>query len=472
MAILRSITVSLATLSLVCSAACGEGGPAVSVDSPPSPASGVPLQGTERLAWDQAAPSYQRLGQYSFRIFVDGSAATLADVECLDSSSAGGFPCSTPVPPMASGTHTLHLAAVVDGAESARSSPLIVNMNHGRIVVSQETEPATVTHDRAATFDPGVLCLQTRGTCVSVHREVVRPVPLSSAAALPGRRLLFVEDGRQLRMLAAGVLSPEPAFTIHDRARIIGVLVDPLFEQTGLVRIAWIEERARSGRAFGITRARESQGRFGEAAVIVPPMPLPSRGKPQVAQDDRGRIYVAIPAESDATLSRSADAGRILRYSANGLTWAAGLGPPVFAPGFAEPRALMFDPRSTRLWLTGGDSRLGEGLTSLPLVEASTRTSPQHRAIDVPVSQGIVALVPFSAPDSVSAAEFLAINTDGKLLWMNAAGAPPYEWLHVVGEDAMELSAGPRGTVFVVTRSNTADEQSFSVLRLEAGALR
>jgi hypothetical protein len=433
----------------------------------------VPLQGTERLAWDQAATSYQRLGQYSFRIYVDGSAATLADVECLDSSSAGGFPCSTRVPPMAGGTHTLHLAAVVDGAESARSSPLVVTMNQGRIVVSQGTEPVAVTSsDVAATTDPGILCLQTTGTCVSVHREVVRRVPLSSAAALADGRLLFVEDGRQLRMLAGGVLSPEPAFAIHDRARIIGVLVDPFFEQTGLVRIAWIEETARSGRAFGITRARESQGRFGEAAVIVPPTPLPSRGEPRVAQDDQGRVYVAVPVESDATLSGVPKAGRILRYSANGLTWAAGLGPPLFAPGFAEPRALVFDPRSARLWLTGSDGGRGEALTSLALVGASTRTSPEHRAIDVPGSQGIVALAPFSAPESLSAAGFLAINTDGKLLWMNAAGAPPYEWLLLVGENAVELSAGPRGTVFLVTRSNNADEQTFSVLRLEAGALR
>ncbi len=373
---------------------------------------------------------------------------------------------------MASGTHTIHLAAVVDGAESARSSPLIVSLNQGRIVVSQGTEPASVTRGRAATLDPGVLCAPTRKTCISVHREVVRPLSLSSAAALPDGRLLFVEDGRQLRMLAAGVLSPEAAFTIHDPARIIGVLVDPSFEQTRLVRIAWIEETTRSGRAFGITRARESGGRFGEAAVIVPPMPLPSRGEPQVAQDDQGRIYVAIPAESDTTLSLSPDAGRILRYSADGLTWSAGIGPPVFARGFAAPRALAFDPRSTRLWLTGSDSRLGEGLMSLPLVDPATRTSPQHRTIEVPVSQGIVALVPLTAPDWLAAAGFLAINTDAKLLWMNADGAPPYERLDVADEDAVELSAGPRGTVLLVTRWNTADGQSFSILRLEPGAPR
>src|SRR5688572_26971675 len=173
-------------LFLICSIACSDGVvPAESGRSGPRDSS-APLRGTERLAWDQVAPSYLQLREYGFFIYVDGAGSAMPGVECLDSLSAAGFLCSSALPPMSNGRHTIQVAAVVNGAESERSPAIAVTVDQGRLVGAQTSDRSA--EGRLAHSAPRQICV-TASTCFSIQREVTRPHPVSSPAALPDGRL-------------------------------------------------------------------------------------------------------------------------------------------------------------------------------------------------------------------------------------------------------------------------------------------
>jgi hypothetical protein len=250
---------------------------------------------------------------------------------------------------------------------------------------------------------------------------------------------------------------------------LIAVLVDPSFDRTRFVRLAWIEQ-TRQGRALVVTRLRESNNRLGEPAVIVPGILLAGNGDPRVAQDDQGRIYVAIPGDTDARRPE-AYAASLLRFAASGLTWSEGLGTPVFARGYDRPRALTFDARTSRLWLAGSDSGYEDGLTSIVLLTNSAGAADRPRALAsrigiLPAAKTIVGLAPIG---NEAEGDFIALDDAGNLTMARAGrsgltlqGRLPFE-----GGAALSLDAGLGGKMFVTARSADGNGQSFSIFRLE-----
>src|SRR5262245_61884871 len=116
--------------SAIFCAAIGCGGK----DSPPSsPSSGgsnaeVQISGSERLGWTQEPGSSSELLTFQYAIYVDGNRSVLRNVSCSTTPSASGFDCSTPLPALSVGSHTIELAAFIESngqiLESSRSSPL------------------------------------------------------------------------------------------------------------------------------------------------------------------------------------------------------------------------------------------------------------------------------------------------------------------------------------------------------------
>jgi hypothetical protein len=473
-AIRRSVvTITLLALTTICGVGCGEGEPQAGVEPPP-PGTGVPIRGMERLAWDQPAPSFQRLRQYSFRVYIDRSASPLEGAECLDSSTSAGFPCSAPVPQMSNGTHTIALAAVADGVESTRSPSLIVTMNQGRAVVSgraitdvEETGPTV--ERRAATGDGARFCIAP-DACFTFHRQVTRPRPLAAPVALPDGRLLFVEGARDVRMLTDSTLLHQPALTVVDeRVRIIGLFVDPHFERTRWVRVAWVEESAARRRTVVVMRFREFDNRLGDAAVVIPGIALPPTGEPRLAQDDNGRIYIAVPAAGDVAAGRMADGGRVLRFSAEGLAWSAGLGAPEFAPGFDDPDTLTVDPSDARLWLAGRDRHGAPGLRSIALGVAVSKTSSLVSVASdgLPPRRGrVMGLVPLGFAD-VAGVHFLGLDAEGRIWPAGADGTAVSEGFTIREEEVVGLSGGRSDAIYASTRSIAEAESSFSIFRLD-----
>src|SRR5436309_2849577 len=79
----------------------------------PGSGNGEAITGAERFGWDQPAPDAGELATFDYAIYVDSSRAEAADVSCEAASTSGRFACTCSLPQMASGSHTLQIAAFV-----------------------------------------------------------------------------------------------------------------------------------------------------------------------------------------------------------------------------------------------------------------------------------------------------------------------------------------------------------------------
>jgi hypothetical protein len=98
-------------------AACG--------GAPTTPSGAETITGSERFGWDQPAADAGELASFRYAMYVDDARSEAADVSCTPGSSSGRFACTSILPSMPSGAHTLQVAAFVLDAgvvrESARS---------------------------------------------------------------------------------------------------------------------------------------------------------------------------------------------------------------------------------------------------------------------------------------------------------------------------------------------------------------
>ena len=103
-------------------AACGK--------PPNSPSDTETITGSERFGWDQPAADAGELTTFRFAIYVDDARSEAAEVNCSVSPTSGRFACTSRLPEMSTGTHSLQVASFTsDGAirESARSAAVRVN---------------------------------------------------------------------------------------------------------------------------------------------------------------------------------------------------------------------------------------------------------------------------------------------------------------------------------------------------------
>ena len=101
----------LASLLASSAAACDSG------PSEPPPGS---ITGRERLGWDQQAPHADELREYSWALYVDGAAVVLTAATCGALTGDGpSAACSSPLPPLQPGQHTLELATRINAGGAA-----------------------------------------------------------------------------------------------------------------------------------------------------------------------------------------------------------------------------------------------------------------------------------------------------------------------------------------------------------------
>ena len=113
-------------VAIVCTAlivaACGK--------PPSSPTETETITGSERFGWDQPAADAGELATFRYAIYVDDARSEASDVSCAASPSNGRFACTSQLPSIAAGTHTLQVASfVIEGGavrESARSASVRV----------------------------------------------------------------------------------------------------------------------------------------------------------------------------------------------------------------------------------------------------------------------------------------------------------------------------------------------------------
>jgi hypothetical protein len=316
----------------------------------------IQIRGGERLGWTHMASSADAIRAHSFRLFIDGAEAALSDTRCSTTAADGGYECSGRLPTMAPGQHSLELASIVSGQQSARSQALTV-------VMAASFEAAALE----STVSAADLANSDESTPIASGLANVEWLSLSPDGAI----LLFVEGRRAVRAIEGDRLVDTPAFALGPPAdAIVGMAIDPAFETTRAVYLAWTELQRDGSRALSLTRFRYVGATLGEGATIVTGLPVPEGASAPLAVDGEGLVYLALP-----SLDASRRAGRegawngfIVRFGPDGRVPDANrAASPILAVGFSRPSSIAVDHGNRRLWAAGMRSGEEHALVTLAL---------------------------------------------------------------------------------------------------------
>jgi hypothetical protein len=293
------------------------------------------LHGGERLGWDQPTIAGGNPLSYTYTMYVDGSGRTLTDVSCTSSGSA--YTCSSLLPSMSPGRHSLTLVASQAGASSAPSPALEVN------VVVASAVPQEVVSEAKPLAQPR--CSGT-SPCYRSNEIVRSPGLLSSPVSVPNGRILYVVDGRQIQLVTPSAMALSVLLDVESPAtRILSVAVPSSgVDGDPLVWVTSAETRADDTRMLTITRYRLVEGTLGEAAVIVS-MRI-ANVEPRVVFDNDSHIFIATPATDTAKAS-------VWRLMADGTTPRNQASPELSSVSL-ELKAIAVAPEG-QLWVSGVD---------------------------------------------------------------------------------------------------------------------
>ena len=330
----------------------------------------VQINGSERLGWDQPAADLTELSTFRYHIWVDGASNDASGVSCASSAGADGFACTSALPHMAGGTHTLELSAYIDGypdIESAHSAGLRVNVTAQTVGL----QPARTSAALLTTADGIQLRLDLIATGLT---------DVTDLAFAGDQRILISERFGRVRLIVGGQLQPEPAVTLVDvesggGGGLLGIAVDPAFATNRFVYGVYTTPRG-----LQLVRFFEAQGRLVNPAVLMSDIPYSVRN-PAVSLrfgPDK-KLYLALDDGGDPI--RAGDlgsySGKILRLNGDGTTPndQAG-GTPVYLPNVNAPRGLAWGQGRETLWVADA----GDGATGLLHVASSGR---DHRAVTI-----------------------------------------------------------------------------------------
>jgi glucose/arabinose dehydrogenase len=330
--------------------------------------------------WDQPADDSSTVAGYQYFGYVDGVPQILANTACGSTAASNGtFPCTTNLPQMTAGLHSLTLAAQqTSGAQLTSPQSAAIQLN---VVKSTATSmvltvvpqvPLAVT-----TFDGLLLVVRTLATGLKAPSAIV--------AAPDGRVFIADRDGKILVWQHGKILS-SPALLLSDAAQtsdvgLIGMSLDPAFTSNGLVFVAYTARDQRGRFVYRIIRLRDTNSMFGQALTILEePAPFTPLHPPRIRVAVDHTVYIALPADDQpAAESYGSYLGKLLRINQDGTTPQSNQPPsPVISSGQVVVGGFDWQPLTGRLWLTGRDWQGRDFLLDLLLGPraASTFESP------------------------------------------------------------------------------------------------
>src|SRR5262245_12962656 len=212
----------------------------------------VQINGSERLGWDQSAADPIELSTFRYHIWVDGVSNDASGVSCASGAGAAGFACTSALPQMAGGSHTLELSTYINGSpeiESAHSPALRVNVTAQTVGF----QPARTSAALLTTADGIQLRLDVIATGLT---------DVTDLAFTGDDRILVSERLGRVRLIAGGQLQTEPAATLADvdsggGGGLLGIAVDPEFANNRFVYGVYT-----TARGLQLVRFLEARGRL------------------------------------------------------------------------------------------------------------------------------------------------------------------------------------------------------------------
>jgi glucose/arabinose dehydrogenase len=354
--------------------------------SDPQPGDVQRITGNERIGWAQNASSPAELADIRFIIYVDNVPTELQNASCTGPASNEGFPCSSRLPPLTPGRHTLEISSYTvtpsgDRLESPRSPGLVVSVGQG-VQTSLTSPPVNV-----------VTADGLRLVATSVAAGLDNPTDLAVA---PDGRVFISERAGRIRVVREGELQLRPALELDDvdvsgERGLLAVAVDPAFEKTGHVFAVYT-----AADGFRLARYRALGDALGERAILLDGIDAAlARPAATLRFGPDGKLYLGIDDAGDPV--RPGDVGsfngKVLRLNVDGTTPPdqAG-GTPVYALHVNEPRGMDWDTRGM-LWIA----------EAIRLQAVTTQSVAQQRA---------TALVNYNLPPDLGAGALVFYRGD------------------------------------------------------------
>jgi hypothetical protein len=338
----------------------------------------VPVRGNQRLGWDQTAASVEALRAHTFNLYIDDNLATFVDPRCTETRTSRGYQCSGGLPPLPAGRHVVSVTSVLNGIESMRSAPLMIDvLPSGQFAFIAPNESAS----QPAESISGICATESpHEECFDVNTIASDLGPVTMLGSTPDGRLLFVENETRVRVVANGALLAEPAFTVQGgKSRIVGLGVDSSFSESHLVFLS-LTEPARNGvPSLRVTRYREIGNSLGEGITIIDALPFSDDAIAPMVVDREGQLYLALPDTAIATRAVGLDAsfaGALVRFDRDGrISRSDTQASPAFSYGYSRPTFITIDPINGRLW-TGGSTATMQAVSGIDLSVVKTQLWP------------------------------------------------------------------------------------------------
>ena len=370
---------------LIASACGGSGSPPPGSSDPPGGNQGERITGNERLGWTQPAGNRAELSRVSFVAYVDGNRVELSGVACTGNDSP--FECTSRMPAMSPGTHTIELASFVldEGAlvESGRSAALRVTLSG----TTPGADPAPASSSQQVTGDGVALRLDAVATAV---QSVTALAFSNDGLAFIGERRGRIQIAPLARITAGNALESNAPTTelpdVHlpspDAGGLLALALDPAFERTRFVYALYTVEARDGGVGFRVARFRETNHGLGERAVLLEQL-VASQERPAGALGfgPDGKLFVTFddggsPVQSARNASYH---GKLLRLNADGTTPDDQPGAtPIVESDLRSPRGFDWHPGSGALWLA---DRVAADQETLRVRAASSRSRAPARAL-------------------------------------------------------------------------------------------
>jgi glucose/arabinose dehydrogenase len=372
-------------LVVVCGIALGTACTGSSTPSPPSTGPSAPTQmitGTERLRWGQQADASTPLYSIRYAIYVDGARSELTSASCEVTNSIALAACSSPLPVMVPGAHTLSLASFIVNntntvLESAQSSPVQVVVVSGANSVavarpqSGNIQASSTARSRSVVTTADI----TTADHVQLRLDVVTEgleAP-TDIAFVPDGRIFIAEHAGRVRVIRNGQLQAAPALTLDDvttesEGGLLSLALDAAFDRTGFVYALYTTLSRQDAPAFRLARFRAVGDTLGDRAILLDDIEASPHPAAVLRFGIDGKLYAAFDDGGDPAVAGDLSSfnGKILRMNADGSTpddQAAGT--PVYSYAHHSPRGLDWQPATGTLWIVDGDAQSAAQLSAV-----------------------------------------------------------------------------------------------------------
>jgi hypothetical protein len=349
----------------------------------------ISVIGSERLTWDYFANSLADVRRLGFVAQVDDQFTDLQTVDCQPSEDEWRFVCSTPMPVLELGIHTIAVSAfeVVEGAR-------VIGYPSASLTV-ERIAPTASSASSAETVRVQILAAPETARLAEVANLHDPPTAM---AALSDGRLLLAERSGIIRVFARGTVLDPPAARLDDVDARDGRGVLAIAADVSLDRHPFVYVLYTVSSGLRLARLTLSGDTLQGRMTLADGLPLsPARPSAAIAMGPDERLYVALDDGGDPNraFDMGSFAGKVLRLERDGTTpKEPGTATPVFAAGFSRPVGLTWDRNGRTLWVVEGDAS-GTGKVSVVTASESGQgrttasyTAPSALASAVGVAHG------------------------------------------------------------------------------------